>query len=285
VIVFESERARRLVVRVERGEDLRGALEKLATDEAIEAGVVRGIGAFEAVALAEYDQVGREYRPARPIGRCEVLALEGNLSIADGGATVRLHATVSRETDAGLQVLGGHVEAATAFSLELVVEVFEDLRLTREADPATGLALWVGETREVPAAPVAAGVSWGDVAAASAEPPRRPVEEIDLEPGRKKLRRKKVERIDTSTGGLPTRRARAKVPDFLDEPEIEAGDWVDHKHFGLCRVDRVNPDGGLLIKLESGRRKLIKLEPLEVLEPREDAKGRLVYPLRPKKKK
>ena len=83
---------------------------------------------------------------------------------------------------------------------------------------------------------------------------------------------------------VPTKRERKKDLSFLDEPVIEAGELVDHRQFGLCLVERVNDDGGLMIKLPNGRRRLIRLDVLEVQEPREDAEGRLVYPLRPKRK-
>ena len=83
---------------------------------------------------------------------------------------------------------------------------------------------------------------------------------------------------------VPTKRERKKDLSFLEEPLIEAGELVDHRQFGLCLVERVNDDGGLMIKLPNGRRRLIRLDVLEVQEPTEDAEGRLVYPLRPKRK-
>ena len=78
-------------------------------------------------------------------------------------------------------------------------------------------------------------------------------------------------------------KTRAKMPAFLEEPEIVAGDFVEHKQFGLCKVTRVSDDGALLIKLPTGRTKQIKLTVLEVLPAREDTKRR-IYPLRPRSK-
>ncbi|MEO0324443.1 MAG: DUF296 domain-containing protein [Myxococcota bacterium] len=83
---------------------------------------------------------------------------------------------------------------------------------------------------------------------------------------------------------VPTKRERKKDLSFLEEPIIEAGELVDHRQFGRCLVERVNDDGGLMIKLPNGRRRLIRVDVLEVQEPTEDAEGRLVYPLRPKRK-
>ena len=84
-------------------------------------------------------------------------------------------------------------------------------------------------------------------------------------------------------GMIRSAKTRAKMPAFLDEPVIEAGDYIDHKQFGICKVVRVSDDGALLIKLQTGRTKQIKLTVFEVHPAREDTKRR-IYPLRPRSK-
>ena len=61
------------------------------------------------------------------------------------------------------------------------------------------------------------------------------------------------------------------------------GDWIDHRQFGLCRVDGDDEDGGLRIRLPSGIRKVIKLDVLEVLSPRLEGE-RKIFPLRPRRR-
>lgn len=63
----------------------------------------------------------------------------------------------------------------------------------------------------------------------------------------------------------------------------QKGDWIDHRQFGVCRVDREDEDGGLVIRLPSGVRKTIKLDYMEVGRPRAEP-NRRVFPLRPRKR-
>ncbi len=68
-----------------------------------------------------------------------------------------------------------------------------------------------------------------------------------------------------------------------EEPTLVKGDYVEHRQFGLCRVDGEDPDGALILRLPSGNRKHIRLDFLEVLPPRQDGERR-IYPLRPRKR-
>src|SRR5699024_485179 len=88
----------------------------------------------------------------------------------------------------------------------------------------------------------------------------------------------KVE-LPFETPGVIRRKRREEAGEYSPE----RGDWVDHKRFGLCRVEKASGEGELLIRLETGRRKQIKLDYMDVLEPREDGKRR-IFPLRPKRR-
>lgn len=308
MIVFETKEVRRIVGRFERGESLLAGLRRLARDHAIVSGWFRGLGAFEWIELCEYDQVTQEYRPARRLNTaCEALSLEGNLSFKDGQPFAHVHATVSRETDTGLEVLGGHVQTGRVFACEFVVEAYDDIALSRELDTATGLALWRGDSTGATAAaeasapapsrpaaepeveaepelepapaPAATGsISWAAAAAASEAASVAPVVEVVKARGRSH----KPAAPAFVPDPIPERRKR--VDDFDDEPILERGDWVSHKQFGLCHVDKVTEDGAVVIKLESSRRKTIKLDYMLVGEPRHDG-GRTIYPLTPRKKR
>ena len=79
-------------------------------------------------------------------------------------------------------------------------------------------------------------------------------------------------------------RSRATEPDYLDQPLPERGDHVSHRQFGLCKVERVDEEGALRVRLPSGQRKQIRLDPFVVEGPREDGAGRMVFDLIPRKK-
>ena len=325
MMTFESRKSRRMIVRLDRGEELCASLEALAKREGISAAWVRGIGSLAWVELDRHDQARRKAEPPQRFETpSEVLSLEGNLAMQDGAPRALLHATLARRTDNGVDVIGGRVREAGVFSCELVIEHFADLVLARARDAATGLDLFEGGearpaeprpalearpteprpaearpresrppqprpaqappaqaassawTRELepeepePAPPEPArstgGVSWADVAAVSAAPP---VIEEPVRRGRHEVSRAPALR-DT----------RDEPPDEL---QPQRGDFLEHRQFGLCKIDREDEEGGLVIRLPSGVRKTIKLDFMEVGQPRMEGTRR-IFPIRPRKR-
>lgn len=297
MFVVETRHSRRFVARVDAGEEVVQSLKKLCESERIRAGWIRATGHLEWAELVHWDpEREAETRPRRVGGPLLAVALEGNVSMRLGEPNVVLRGALSRETDAGLEVVGGQLALASALALEVVIEAFEDARLERDEDPPTGLSLWKGErtpgivargrapagappapvrappapASSVPAAPAPAPTAaaspaptpaapaspsgWAQVAAVSAE----------------------VERVQ------PLKSAKI-AHDELDDAILEPkkGDWVEHRQFGLCRVDGEDAEGALVIRLPSGQRKHIKLDVLEVLPPRHDS-DRRIFPLRPR---
>jgi len=306
MILFESRRVRRVIGRLERGERLPDALAAIAEQRRITTGWVTGLGAFEWVELAEYDQSLKEYRPPKRIaGPCEILSLVGNVSFKDGAPFVHAHVTVSRETEHGIEVSGGHLIAGCVFACELFVECCDDLGLRRDRDDATGLALWSGLSLPVvggfdegtaqPAvrppveraesgsarAQVSRSVSWADAAAASQRREQAPQGKPRDRPRAPPARQPAPAR-GFVPDPLPERR-RVTEEEFLAEPVPQRGDWVDHQTFGLCPVQGEDHEGGIIIRLPSGVRKAIKLDVLEVSEPRVE-EGRRIFPLAPRRR-
>ena len=310
MITFESRHTRRFVGRIERGEDVLASLKRFAMGERIRAAWVRMTGIVEWVEVTEWDSNKEVLRAPRRIeGPLTLLAGEGNISFRLGEPFVEMRAALSRETDMGVQTVGGQLVVVSALSVEFMIEVFEDVRLDRDEERETGLSVWKGEktpgvvaratknlapalTREpsrgmpmvqttmpspraMPQAsdtldeespPVldeapAEGVSWSMVAAASerAEKPSSAGSVIAARP----------------IGGV----ARAAPSD--DSPK--RGDYVEHRQFGLCRVEGVDPEGALIIRLTSGIRKTIHMDPFELVPPRFEGDRRIIA-LRPRKR-
>lgn len=280
MLVFETRSTRRLVARLERGEKVLDALGEIARKHGVRAGWIVALGALEHVELVEYDQAAQRYKTPRRIdGVLEILSFVGNVSLKDGQPFVHLHAAVSRETDNGIEVLGGHVTAGTVFACEVSIECFDELTLERAHDPVTGLHLWKGAAGGTSAA----SASWASVAAtaqavqAAAAPPsmatavRRPVTPAG-------------EELLAPAMPLPEKK-KISEEQFFEEPIPQIGDWIDHKQFGLCRVDGEDDDGGLVIRLPSGVRKTIKLDYLRVLPAKIAEDGRRIYPLEPRQRR
>lgn len=286
--VFESRGARALLVRLERGEDVLGALATLAAKEKIGAAWVRGIGSLASA------KVRRQIE-----GPLEVMSFEGTLTFADGEADARLRVSLASDSGQGAR---GRLEGGEALNLELRIEVFEELRAEKPASRA-----WtapreperrepqrreleddddLGEdddledeplaARAAPAAPSGA-VSWADVAAASVEAEAEP--EFVPAPRRPK---KKKKTPGFKPPPLPKKQSAAEEP--VDDDYFPAkGDFIRHRQFGLCRVDREDANGGVVIRLPSGIKKTLRLDFMDVGAPRMEGHKR-VFAVRPRKR-
>jgi predicted DNA-binding protein with PD1-like motif len=140
--VIESRRVRHLILRVDRGEEIPTALLRALDQAEARAGWIEGTGSLEAAEVALFDQPSRSYSRARRIDApCDVVSLSGNIALLDGAGLLRLTATLSRETELGLEVFAGELVWARAYALELHVTAFDDVALVRSFDERTGLAL------------------------------------------------------------------------------------------------------------------------------------------------
>jgi len=122
----------RTALRLEPGDDLRRRLEALTVERGWPAAfVIAGIGSLRIAALRLADATEPlQLQLQAPV---EILSLCGSLS--PSGA--HLHMSIA---DAQGRVLGGHVAAGCEVrtTVELLVEVLEDLRFERMADARTG---------------------------------------------------------------------------------------------------------------------------------------------------
>ncbi len=119
-------------MRLQPGDDLRLALEALTRERGWSAAfVVAGIGSLRVSALRLADATEPTWL-REPV---ELLTLCGSLS-QDGA---HLHASLA---DATGRVLGGHVCAGCEVrtTVELLIEVLDGQRFSRESDPRTGYA-------------------------------------------------------------------------------------------------------------------------------------------------
>jgi len=263
---YDATNARRYLLRFGPEEEL---VEALVGWVAMRGGraTVRGTGAFAASVIADVE--GEE----RKIAAAEAIAISG---VVDGGQA-QLRVTLLR----GMQPIGGTLVSAKALGADLEVFVLDADAAAEVSEPATGpgwgdVAAASAVAEAAPKAPSGAP-SWADAAAASQQAA------VEAQPKRRKRRKPQPQAPLFKPDPLPGQ--KKKDFSYLDEPQPEPGDYVQHKQFGKCRVDRVGEDGGIVIKLAGGRRKAIKLTVLEVLEPTEDSQGRLVYPLVPRKKR
>ncbi|NOZ86256.1 MAG: DUF296 domain-containing protein [Deltaproteobacteria bacterium] len=143
MVVFESNKGRRIIGRLERGDNLLESLLTTCEKFDVKAGFIRGLGAFETAELTEYDIEKGDYRPPfRLEGLHELLMLNGNVSFKEGRPFLHLHALLSSVKPGACTVYGGHLLSATVFACEFEIVTSDDVELVRKADTATGLSLW-----------------------------------------------------------------------------------------------------------------------------------------------
>lgn len=283
MIFQESSRVRRVVGRLDEGDDVVDELSEFCREHGIAAAEVRAVGQLDRVELVRFRQ-GEGYVPTfEGEGEFDVLQMNGNVAVLGEEPVVRLESVLSVEGPAGPQVLTGQLRAGHVVELEFVLEVYDDLEIRRKMNPDTGrLDLHaikdVGdpESEEEPAAsPVASqretGVSEGETGEISVD------DEGDTKIGGQSMSwddaAEESEQVAEGEGASSktsqqTEKSEEEDPyaDIdLDAPMMEAGDILKHPKLGDCRVMKVEEDDYAHIRLPRG--KIRKLS-LEVVDPK-----------------
>ena len=129
----------KVVVRLQKGEELIESILKLAKEENISLGRVSGLAAVDQVQISLYDAKAKEYLIKELTGDMEIVSLEGNIAEKDGEAYLHLHGSVAHEEH---RVYGGHLHLVrVSVTAELIVDII-DGKVEREFDSETGANLF-----------------------------------------------------------------------------------------------------------------------------------------------
>jgi len=143
LIVAESRRGRRLMIRLERGVELCGAILEICGQRGVRAGEVRGVGTLGAVELRGFDPARRAWAAARRFDTpSTIVQLLGHIAQLDGHTHLVVTCAVARSGDNGIEVLGGYLVRGEAYAVELVIDTCEDVLVQRRVDPDLGVPLW-----------------------------------------------------------------------------------------------------------------------------------------------
>jgi predicted DNA-binding protein with PD1-like motif len=273
VLLAESHRGRRLVGRLSDRAELVAALLGACRGHGVRSGEVRALGMLESLTLA----------PGRTLaGPLEILTLYGQVVERGGTLTLAVSITVARSTELGVQVAGGHIEAATVKWVDFVVEAFDDLVLRHDQG---GLCELVPLGATPPAAPaVAAPVAVPTVAAQPAPQPPRPApvappaQVAPPAPPVPSSMPTPLPRFESSSAMTASQPSSASWADVVkasrrvEEPNddslhIETGDIIQHPVLGRCVVERIEGEHEFAtVRRDTGR--LVRLS-LEVLRFRQ----------------
>jgi predicted DNA-binding protein with PD1-like motif len=138
-LLNEAHGQRTFAVIFETGDEVIAGLTDFAKEHRLAGSQFTAIGAFSDVVLAYFDWSSREYQKHPLREQMEVLALTGDISLADDG-TPKVHAHVVLGTR-DCTTRGGHlIEAHVRPTLEVIV-TDSPQHLRRRHDPESGLAL------------------------------------------------------------------------------------------------------------------------------------------------
>jgi predicted DNA-binding protein with PD1-like motif len=133
-------KGRKIIGKLEVGDDLLTTLNELCKKEGITMGRVEAIGAVKCARIGFYDQRRRSYQFFNVEGEREILSLMGNISLKEDAPFVHAHIILG---DASGAAMGGHLSEGTeVFACEFIIEEFLGEELRRGFDEATGLPLW-----------------------------------------------------------------------------------------------------------------------------------------------
>lgn len=107
-----------VVLRFDRGEDFMESITTwLNENEVRSAGILCGIGMLSDMEIGRYD--GSEYARKTEPESCEILSLQGSVSMKEGSPFVHLHVSYA---DHDFNAVGGHLFKGTvSMTIELVV--------------------------------------------------------------------------------------------------------------------------------------------------------------------
>ena len=107
-----------VVLRFDKGEDFMGGLSDWCKEKDVEsAAIICGIGMLDNMVIGRYN--GKEYTKMTENESCEILSLQGSVSMKEGSPFVHLHVSYA---DHNFRAVGGHLfSGRVSMTIELVV--------------------------------------------------------------------------------------------------------------------------------------------------------------------
>ena len=248
-----------------KGENVTDVLLDVCTKAGVSAGAIRMQGVLSSVELAVFDSNEGEYvRTFAADGDLEMLSVEGNISRMGPQPILNAHVTLAYAEHGQNRVVGGQLRSGTAYSVEFVIEAFDDVTLERTMDESTRLPTWsrmeMAERQDEAA---------DEPDPEPAEQPKekiKPAEPAQLKQSTAPKTKPALKRPSADDWKAAADQAQSKLSvssrnnasidesgDF-DAVELEPGDMLIHPRLGDCQVVRVEDDVAAYIRLPKSRR-------------------------------
>jgi len=129
----------KIIVRLDRGEEVVSSLLKIIKDENLQGGFVSGIGAADLIEVGLYEVEKQQYKSKRFEGDFEIISCLGNVSRKDGEPYLHLHMSFG---DKDFNVYGGHLSyCRISGTFECVIGLTKSA-IERMKDSKTGLNIF-----------------------------------------------------------------------------------------------------------------------------------------------
>jgi len=126
----------KIIVRLDRGDEVVSSLLKIIKDENLKGGFISAIGAADIVEVGLYEVEKQRYQSKRFEGDFEIISCLGNVSRKDGEPYLHLHMSFG---DKDFNVHGGHLSyCRISGTFECVIGLTES-EINRMKDSKTGL--------------------------------------------------------------------------------------------------------------------------------------------------
>ena len=128
----------KIVVRIDKGEEIVETLTKICKENNITLGSILGLGATNKAKVGLFDVKTKEYHATELTGNYEINPLYGNITTMDGETYLHLHINIA---DKKHQSFGGHLNYAyVSATFEGIIDVI-DWEVDRKFDEEIGLNL------------------------------------------------------------------------------------------------------------------------------------------------
>jgi predicted DNA-binding protein with PD1-like motif len=316
VIVYESDKVRRILLRPERGDELVRALAEAADERRVGCARISGWGVFEDVTL-ERTSADAPLEEVVVEGPALATSIVGTIGREVDATVAQIFVTL--QAPDGL--VSGRAVSAVVVVGELFLDAFDDADPVRVRDRVTGLVTFRAsraapnlqtdddalradsgspsamDTGVAEAPPASALGAWAAVAAASADAAQGEAPSSARAPAKNRAERRGRRGRERSSRRIAEESRDAKVPAhrpkplpqrrraldeaFFEDPIPERGSYLDHPQLGRCFVIDEDGNGDIVIRLPSGGHRTLKLELMRVEGPEQDEDD-LVYQVRPK---
>ena len=127
-----------VIARLEPGEDILHAIEKVAAAHNIQSGYINMIGAVSGVHLGYFDREEKEYKEFTVKEDLEIVSGIGNITTYDNNYVIHAHLVAA---DQNGKCYGGHLLEGCEVSVTIELIITEIPELARAIDGVTGLKL------------------------------------------------------------------------------------------------------------------------------------------------